>query len=169
MTASGQGDAATFRAAAHFDGMALDDGWRSWNLVDPDRFNAQIEPLMVRCEGQAPDGQPTARVRMTPRHQHSNLSGAVHGAVTLALIDIALFAAAHQFGSLDAGFSVTLELSTQFVGAGRVDAPLDAVVEQVRETGRLIFLRGLVVQGPNDAHRVASFSGIIRKAGPGNR
>src|SRR3546814_16991066 len=63
------------------------------------------------------------------------------------LVDIALFAASHQFGSLNAGHSVTLDLSTQFVGAGRIGEPLDAVVELVRETGRLIFLRGLVVQG----------------------
>jgi hypothetical protein len=38
------------------------------------------------------------------------------------------------------------------------------VVEQVRETGRLIFLRGLVVQGPGDEHIVLSFAGTIRKA-----
>ena len=59
---------------------------------------------------------------------------------------------------------MTLDLSTQFVGGGRLDEPLDAVVEQVRETGRLIFLRGLVVQGPGDEHIVLSFAGTIRKA-----
>src|SRR3546814_7190221 len=86
----------------------------------------------------------------------SNLGDNIHGAVTLALVDIALFAASHQFGSLDAGHSVTLDLSTQFVGAGRIGEPLDAIVERVRETGRLIFLRGLVVQGEGDAHIVLS-------------
>ncbi|MBU0823634.1 MAG: PaaI family thioesterase, partial [Alphaproteobacteria bacterium] len=64
----------------------------------------------------------------------------------------------------NAGHSVTLDLSTQFVGAGRVGEPLDAVVELVRETGRLIFLRGLVVQGEGDSHIVLSFAGTIRKA-----
>ena len=101
---------------------------------------------------------------MLPTRKHSNLGDNVHGAVTLALVDIALFAASHQFGSLEAGHSVTLDLSTQFVGGGRLDEPLDAVVEQVRETGRLIFLRGLVVQGPGDEHIVLSFAGTIRKA-----
>jgi acyl-coenzyme A thioesterase PaaI-like protein len=57
--------------------------------------------------------------------------------------------------------AVTLELSTQFVGAGKVDRPLDAVVELVRETGRMMFLRGMVVQ---EDDTVASFSGIVRKA-----
>nr|WP_236660031.1 PaaI family thioesterase [Sphingopyxis lutea] len=142
----------------------MPDGWVSWNLKDPSRFNGFIEPLSVRVEDPTPDGRPRARVRMVPERKHSNLGDNVHGAVTLALVDIALFAASHQFGSLDAGHSVTLDLSTQFVGAGRIGEPMDAVVELVRETGRLIFLRGLVVQGAGDAHIVLSFAGTIRKA-----
>ena len=150
--------------AEHFDALAQDDGWLSWNLNDKTRFNAFIEPLSVRTEVPLRDGRPVARIRMHPTRKHSNLGDNVHGAVTLALIDVALFAAAHQFGSLNAGFSVTLDLGTQFIGGGRINEPLDAVVEQVRETGRLIFLRGMVVQGPDDTHIVASFSGTIRKA-----
>ncbi|MHA4838584.1 PaaI family thioesterase [Sphingopyxis sp. MSC1_008] len=148
----------------HFSAETLEDGWVSWNLKDPSRFNAFIEPLTVRVEPPTADGRPCARVRMLPERKHSNLGDNVHGAVTLALVDIALFAASHQFGSLNAGHSVTLDLSTQFVGAGRVGEPLDAVVELVRETGRLIFLRGLVVQGEGDSHIVLSFAGTIRKA-----
>ncbi len=148
----------------HFDAEALDGGWLSWNLKDSSRFNSLIEPLSVRVEPDTPDGRPCARVRMIPGRQHSNLGDNVHGAVTLALVDIALFAASHQFGSLNAGHSVTLDLSTQFVGAGRLGEPLDAVVERVRETGRLIFLRGLVVQGEGDEHIVLTFAGTIRKA-----
>ena len=131
---------------------------------DKSRFNAFIEPLAVRPEAPTQDGRPRARIRMHPVRKHSNLGDHVHGAVTLALIDVSLFAAAHQFGSLNAGFSVTLDLGTQFIGGGRLGEPLDAVVEQVRETGRLIFLRGMVVQGPEDRHIIASFSGTIRKA-----
>lgn len=150
----------------NFSAEALDDGWLSWNLKDSSRFNSFIEPLTVRSEAPTPDGRPRARVRMQTEHKHSNLGDNVHGAVTLALVDIALFAASHQFGSLDAGHSVTLDLSTQFVGAGRVGEAMDAVVELVRETGRLIFLRGLVVQGEADDHIVLSFAGTIRKASP---
>lgn len=148
----------------HFSAEELDGGWLSWDLKDPTRFNAFIEPLTVRVEAPTEDGRPRARVRMIPERKHSNLGDNVHGAVTLALVDIALFAASHQFGSLNAGHSVTLDLSTQFVGAGRVGEPLDALVELVRETGRLIFLRGLVVQGEGDSHIVLSFAGTIRKA-----
>jgi acyl-coenzyme A thioesterase PaaI-like protein len=148
----------------NFSAEELADGWVSWNLKDPSRFNAFIEPLSVRAEAPTEDGRPRARVRMLPTRKHSNLGDNVHGAVSLALVDIALFAASHQFGSLNAGHSVTLDLSTQFVGAGRLDEPLDAVVELVRETGRLIFLRGLVVQGAGDNHIVLTFAGTIRKA-----
>jgi acyl-coenzyme A thioesterase PaaI-like protein len=148
----------------HFDAETLDGDWVSWNLKDQSRFNAFLEPLAVRQETPTADGRPRARVRMVPTRKHSNLGDNVHGAVTLALVDVALFAASHQFGSLNAGHSVTLDLSTQFVGAGLLDEPLDAVVEQVRETGRLIFLRGLVVQGDDDNHIVLTFAGTIRKA-----
>jgi acyl-coenzyme A thioesterase PaaI-like protein len=148
----------------NFSAEELDGGWTSWNLKDPTRFNSFIEPLTVRVETPTPDGRPRVRVRMIPERRHSNLGDNVHGAVTLALVDVALFAASHQFGSIDAGHSVTLDLSTQFVGAGRIGEPLDALVELVRETGRLVFLRGLVVQGEDDSHIVLSFAGTIRKA-----
>lgn len=147
----------------HFEAEALGDGWVSWNLKDSTRFNAFIEPLSVRLERPTEDGRPRARVRMLPTRKHSNLGDNVHGAVTLGLVDVALFAAADSFGSMKAGYSVTLDLSSQFVGAGRIDEPLDAVVELVRETGRLIFLRGLVAQGADDSNIVLSFAGTIRK------
>jgi len=148
----------------NFSAEEVGDGWLSWDLRDSTRFNSFIEPLTVRVEPPTLDGRPCARVRMIPTRKHSNLGDNVHGAVTLALVDIALFAASHQFGALNVGHSVTLDLSTQFVGAGRVGEPLDAVVELVRETGRLIFLRGLVVQGAGDSHIVLTFTGTIRKA-----
>jgi acyl-coenzyme A thioesterase PaaI-like protein len=148
----------------HFTAEELTDGWVGWNLRDKGRFNSFIEPLTVRLEPPTADGRPCARVRMLPQRCHSNLGDNVHGAVSLALVDVALFAASHQFGSIEAGHSVTLDLSTQFVGAGRIGEPLDALVERVRETRRLIFLRGLVVQGESDEHIVLSFAGTIRKA-----
>ena len=49
------------------------------------------------------------------------------------------------------------------IGAGALGKPLDAVVEVMRETKRLVFMRGTVVQGDDDAHLVATFSGIVRK------
>ena len=97
---------------------------------------------------------------MFPERRHSNLLDAVHGGVTLALIDISLFSAMRLLLNGDAAGSVTLDLATQFIGAGRIGQPLDSVCEVLRETGRLVFLRGLVVQ---EDETVASFTGTVRK------
>jgi acyl-coenzyme A thioesterase PaaI-like protein len=134
-------------------------GWCHWNLKDPTLFNgAVMGKLITRVD---PDGK--ARLRMSPERKHENLQGIIHGAVTLALIDISLFVTMHTIGSGNAGTSVTLELSTQFVGGGDPKRPMDAVTEIVRETGRLVFVRGMVEQ---DSDVVASFSGIVRKMQP---
>jgi len=133
-------------------------GWRNWNLKDDTLFNgAVMGKLITRREGDK------CRVRMFPKRRHENLQGIIHGAVTLSLIDISLFTTMHMVGSGNAGPSVTLELSTQFIGGGDPKRPLDAVTEIMRETGKLVFVRGEVVQ---DEDRVAAYSGIIRKFVP---
>jgi acyl-coenzyme A thioesterase PaaI-like protein len=135
-----------------------EDGWYSWNLIDRTRYNtAVLGDMHVRREGTQ------CRLRMFPERKHTNLGDNIHGAVTLGLIDIALFATMHVVGSGNAGPSVTVELSTQFVGAGDPERPLDAVSEIVRETGRMLFLRGQCMQGEDV---VASYSGIVRKMKP---
>ncbi len=131
-------------------------GWLTWELIDPSRFNAQIlGKMLVRLES---DGK--ARVRMFPEHRHTNLMDNLHGGTTLSFIDIALFGGSRMFGVVEAGTAVTLDLSVQFIGAGRAHQPLDAEVELLKETRRLLFLRGIVVQGDD---RIAAFSGTIRK------
>ena len=130
-------------------------GWMRWGFTDPSRYNSFLGPMMVRVEGGI------ARVRMTAERRHSNLRDSVHGGALLGFIDVALFAASRSFGLITAGSAVTLDLSTQFIGGGRIGEPLEAQVELLRETGRLLFLRGLVVQ---DEEKVASFSATIRKS-----
>lgn len=142
---------------------AVHPGWFTWNLTDQTRFNAQVMgELLVRREGER-----LCRLRMFTERKHSNLADNIHGAITLSLIDIALFAAYRSLRGGDGGGSVTLEMSSQFIGAGQVGQPLDALIEIMRETGRLVFLRGTVVQGDSDENLIASFSGIVRKPSPG--
>ena len=129
-------------------------GWMKWGFKDPTRYNAFLGEMIVRID----DGK--ALVRMTPERQHSNLGDVVHGGAMLGFIDVALFAAARSFGLITAGTAVTLDLNTHFIGGGRLGEPMEAQVELLRETGRLLFLRGLVVQGEGV---VAEFSGTIRK------
>ena len=129
-------------------------GWTLWELRDPTRFNSFLGEVIVRLE----DG--TARVRMTPERRHSNFGDNVHGGTLLGFIDVALFAAMRTFGLADVGPAVTLDLNTHFIGAGKVGEPLEARVELLRETRRLLFMRGLLVQ---EAGVVCEFSGTIRK------
>ena len=131
-------------------------GWMRWKLSDETRYNeAVLGKMIARAEG--PDH---CRVRIFPQHHLTNNSGNVHGAATLGLIDIALFCAMFMLRGCNAAGSVTLGIDTQFIGAGDASKPLDCVVEVLRETRRLGFLRGLVEQ---DDALVASFSGTIRK------
>lgn len=135
-------------------------GWTRWRLRDDTRYNAFLGDIIVRLDDAAPGR--VARVRMMPERRHSNLGDNVHGGAMLGFIDVALFAATRSFGLLDAGRAVTLDLNTHFIAGGRVDEPLEARVELLRETRRLLFLRGLLVQ---DAGVVCEFSGTIRKPG----
>ena len=129
-------------------------GWWTWEIEEQDRFNATIGKLLVQ-----PDGEGRARCRMFPGLGQSNLGNVAHGGAILTFIDMAMFAGGHLAGA-DIAYSVTLDLSAQFLSPARLGLPLDAEVELLRETKRLAFMRGLVVQGDET---VASWSGTLRK------
>jgi uncharacterized protein (TIGR00369 family) len=129
-------------------------GWHEWRV--PGAFNREvIGTLLVREEGNG-----FARTRIFPAAQMGNVHGIIHGGIISALADATLFAGPGLLTGQDLGASVTVELSVQFIGAGRMDEPLDGLVAILRETGRMIFCQGQIVQGDN---AVAGFSGIIRK------
>ncbi|MCB2067494.1 MAG: PaaI family thioesterase [Erythrobacter sp.] len=109
------------------------------------------------------DSPEQARVRIFPREMHLNLNGAIHGGIILGLIDVALFGGSSLLLGTNMASAVTLELSNQFLAPGDPERPLDALVEVVRETGRMVFVRGQVVQ---EDQLVGSFSGIMRKITP---
>lgn len=134
-------------------------GWHTWALRDPSRFNyAVMGRILIRREGDK------SRIRMFPEHRHSNMFGGVHGGMIMALVDIALFPTLFllsEEGDKAAAFNaVTVEASTQFIGAAKADEPLDAVGEILHQTRRLAFVRGIMEQGDT---LVASWSGLIRK------
>jgi uncharacterized protein (TIGR00369 family) len=133
-----------------------DPRWIIWELRDTGRFNAVLGPMRARVQ----DGK--AIVRIVPSRQHSNFLDYVHGGLMMGFIDCALFAAARILECRGADEAVTLECSTQFLAVGKLDIPLDAVIEVLRETGRFIFQRGIVEQ---EGEAIASFTGILRKAG----
>jgi uncharacterized protein (TIGR00369 family) len=129
-------------------------GWSTWDLADMDRYHGTIGKLLVRA-----DGRGRARCRMFPDKRHSNLGNVVHGGAILTFIDMCLFAGGRLAGA-NVAYAVTLDLNTQFLSPGRLDMALDAEVELLRETGRLAFFRGRLVQ---EEDVVASFSGALRK------
>lgn len=128
-------------------------GWKRWQMLDQGRFNGFIGALSVKRDGKV------ARVRTTFRHEHSNLRDQIHGGALAGFIDMALFAAGRSFGVLS-GPASTLDMSIQFITGGAIGVATEAHIELLRETGRLLFLRGVVVQ---DEVMVASFLGTIRK------
>ena len=94
-------------------------GWLTWNLADDSRFNGQaMGHLLARAEGER-----VARLRLQAAHKHSNLHGRVHGGATLALIDIAMFSATRILLGPRVTGSVTLDLTTQFIGSGAIGEP----------------------------------------------
>ena len=133
-------------------------GWWSWELEDDSRFNAAIGKLLVR-----PEGEGRARCRMFPGRSHSNLGNVAHGGAILTFIDMAFFAGGSLAGATVMR-AVTLDCSVRFLSPGKIGIPLDAEVELLRETKRLAFLAGKVVQ---EGELVASFSGALRKSSHG--
>src|SRR5687768_4304075 len=125
-------------------------GWSTWDLADRERYHGTIGKLLVRAEGPG-----KARCRMFPDVGHSNLGNVVHGGAILTFIDMAFYAGGHMAGMSDT-HAVTLDCAVQFISAGALDTPLDARVELLRETGRLVFMRGTVEQ---EQRIVASFTG----------
>jgi uncharacterized protein (TIGR00369 family) len=129
-------------------------GWWSWDLPDGERYNATLGKLLVR-----PEGEGRARCRMFPDERQANLGDVVHGGAILTFIDMAMFAGGYAAGA-DLGPSVTLDLSAQFLSAGRLGVPLDCSVELLRESKRMAVMRGLVEQ---EGEAVAAWSGTLRK------
>jgi uncharacterized protein (TIGR00369 family) len=130
-------------------------GWWTWDINDEHRFHGTIGKLLVR-----PDGPGRAVCRMFPEERHSNLGDMVHGGAILTFIDMAFFA-----GGVLAGASVfravTLDCNVRFLSRGRLGLAMDAEVELLRETKRLAFFSGKVLQ---EDELVAAFSGALRKS-----
>lgn len=132
-------------------------GWKRWQILDRGRFNSFIGALSVKA-----DSDRVARVRASFDRRHSNLRDHIHGGALTGFIDMALFAAARGLGVL-AGPASTVDLSVQFITGGAIGVETEAEIELLRETGRMLFLRGVVRQGEIT---VASFLGTIRKSSP---
>lgn len=130
------------------------EGFRTFRSGTPGRFFDGFGAIRVRAEGDR------VRCRIETGRAQSNISDNVHGGFIMACVDQVLFCAMIAIDRLPAGGAVTLQCGTQFVGAAKAGRPLDMLVEVVGETGRMLFLRGLIEQ---DGVTVGSFDGTLRK------
>jgi uncharacterized protein (TIGR00369 family) len=84
----------------------------------------------------------------------------VHGGAILTFVDMAFFAGGRLAGA-DVIRAVTLNCQVNFLSPGRIGVPMDAEVELLRDTKRLVIMQGRVVQ---EGELVAVFSGTLRKS-----
>ena len=120
--------------------------------------NAGYGEILARTEDER-----IARVRIATGERSSNVRGGLHGGFMLSFLDQAIFVGPAVLGLIDVSSAVTLSLSSQFMAAGVTDKPLDCLVEVVRETGRLVFVRGIMEQGDGP---IMSFDATLRKFSP---
>jgi uncharacterized protein (TIGR00369 family) len=128
-------------------------GWTRWRR-DPDgRFASMLGDFYFR---QAEDK--SVHCKMETDRKHSNGLGYIHGGFIMSFIDMAMFAFIYR--QLENHAAVTLSCATDFLSAGIVGKPIEASGEILKETGKMLFVRGLVTQ---DGVNVASFTGTMRK------
>lgn len=134
------------------------EGFRAFRSGTPGRFADGFGSIRVRVEGVR------VRCRIETGRAQSNISGNVHGGFIMACVDQVMFCALIALDRLPDGGAVTLQASTNFIGAAAAGMPLDLLVETIGETGRLMFLRGTIMQGGEQADAViGSFDGTLRK------
>lgn len=131
-------------------------GWSAWSDPHPDTFLQVIGRGYMRALG--PD---RAHVALETRTIHRNRLDTLHGGFLAAFADHAYFGAVWIMGHHAQVNGVTLDLTMQYLGAGKVGPDLLAEVELLRETGRLLFLRMLITQ---EGEAVAASTATIRKA-----
>jgi acyl-coenzyme A thioesterase PaaI-like protein len=150
--------AAFVRETAEFgyDPDPANPGWFIWGPRVDGRFNTLFGPMRV-----LPLGGGRSTVRIVPQRLLTSANNTMHGGALMGFMDISLFAGATGCGCARMGWAVTLEMATQFLAPARHDVALDAEIELLSETGRLLFLRGLVRQ---EDELIASFSATVRKA-----
>ena len=130
-------------------------GWRKWRGPD-DSF------IAVFGEGYSRSDAPgKALVAVPTRNGHRNINGVLHGGFLSAMADHAYFIGLGAMGRPEQIRGATVDLSMQFLGAGRIGGPLIADVELLRETGRMMFMRLTVSQ---DGEMIAASTATIRKA-----
>ena len=129
-------------------------GWTKWSGTIPGRFG---ETLGAHYYRRNPDGGMECAIETGERHL--NGLGYLHGGFLMAFIDQVMFSIARPRLSATVG-AVTLSCDTHFLGSGVGGKILLGTGEILRETGKMMFIRGLLTQ---DGQSVCAFTGTLRK------
>jgi uncharacterized protein (TIGR00369 family) len=132
-------------------------GWLAWADPTPGTF---LDSAIGASYSRGIDAA-KATVMLESRPSHANRLGALHGGFLAAFADHALFAGLVAMGRPEQAGAVTVDLTMQYCGSGKVGPHLRAEVELLRETGRLMFLRQAIFQ---DDDLIAASSATVRKA-----
>ena len=127
-----------------------DEGWEKWEGIDP--FEDHCGPMYFKKI----DGNNVSR--MVLEEKHMNGQGNVHGGVLMTFADYALFVIARD--QLEGIGAVTVSFNCDFIGPGEIGDLLESEGEIVRETGRMLFVRGMITRSDDILLR---YSGILRK------
>ena len=128
-------------------------GWHRWHREPDGRFASLLGDLYFR-----PGTAGGVECRMATDRRHSNGLGYLHGGFIMSFIDMAMFS--FIYPQLEKSGAVTLSCATDFLSPGIVGNAIEATGEILKETGKMLFVRGLVRQ---DGANVASFTGTMRK------
>ncbi|MGI4878336.1 MAG: PaaI family thioesterase [Janthinobacterium lividum] len=129
------------------------EGWIPWIGKPDGRFHDLLGQMYFRV---SPAG---VESRMDTDRRHSNGLGFLHGGFLMSFVDMAMFTLVRSRFSAGEG-AVTLSCATDFLTPGRFGEPIEARGEVLKETGRMLFVRGLVTQA---GENVCSYTGTMRK------
>ncbi len=126
------------------------EDWEKWPAEEP--FEDMAGPFFFK---KTPEGYVAG---FRSERKHMNGGGAIHGGMLMTFADYALFAIATD--ELAGTPAVTISLNGEFTSAGSEGAMVIARGEVVRNTGSMVFVRGVI---EIDGDVLLNFSGIVRK------
>lgn len=134
-------------------------GWRAWHAKPEGRFVDGLGDVYYR------DEPPGILAAIETSRKHANGLGFLHGGFLMAFVDVTMFATIRHMLQQSAG--VTLQCSTDFIGAGTIGKLLEGRGHVVKETGKMVWVAGTLTQDDGQ-HLVCQWHGILRKV-PRNR
>ena len=141
---------------AAYSEMIREGEWAGWRISNADPFELHAGPFYFR---QSADHGRQCAFRVA--RNHLNVGAVVHGGCLMAFADFSLFLIAHD--ELREAGAVTASFNSEFIDNAKEGDLIEAAGEVLRSTRSMVFVRGLISNGPRP---LLSFSGILKKMRP---